>query len=43
MSEELRNESFKITSETVSEMEKMMEANDKNFRESLETLGNTCR
>lgn len=39
MSEELRNESFKITSETVLKMEKMMAANDKNFRESLETLG----
>ena len=39
MSEEISNESFKITSETVSKMEKMMAANDKNFRESLETLG----
>ena len=39
MSDELNNESFKLTSETVSKMEKMMEANDKNFRESLETLG----
>ena len=39
MSEELSNESFKITSETVSKMEKMMEANEKDFRESLETLG----
>jgi len=39
MSEEISNESFKITSETVSKMEKMMEANDKNFRDSLETFG----
>lgn len=39
MSQEIRNESFKVTSETVLKMEKMMEANDKNFRESLETLG----
>ena len=39
MSEEISNESFKITSETVLKMEKMMEANDKNFKESLETLG----
>ncbi|MBQ6005876.1 MAG: hypothetical protein IJL14_06490 [Selenomonadaceae bacterium] len=33
MSEEISSESFKITSETVSKMEKMMAANDKNFRE----------
>lgn len=39
MSEDLSNESFKITSETVSKMEKMMTENDKNFRDSLETLG----
>ena len=39
MSDDLSNESFKLTSETVSKMEKMMAANDKNFRESLETLG----
>ncbi|MBE8950885.1 MAG: hypothetical protein SR3Q1_09880 [Quinella sp. 3Q1] len=32
MSEELCHESFKITSETVSKMEKMMESNDKNFK-----------
>lgn len=39
MSDDLSNESFKITSETAEKMEKMMEANEKDFRESLETLG----
>ena len=39
MSNELRDESFKITKETVSKMEEMMRKNDENFKESLETLG----
>lgn len=39
MSDDLSNESFKITSETAEKIEKMMEANEKDFRESLETLG----
>lgn len=39
MSVELRNESFKITSETAAKMEEMLQENDKNFKESLETLG----
>ena len=39
MSDDLSNESFKITSDTVAKMEQMMKKNDDNFRESLETLG----
>lgn len=39
MSKDLNRESFKITSETAEKMKKMMEANEKDFRESLETLG----
>ena len=39
MAVELKNESFKITSETAEKMNEMMLANDKNFQESLETLG----
>ncbi|MBR0103245.1 MAG: hypothetical protein IJQ01_07100 [Selenomonadaceae bacterium] len=39
MSNELSDESFKITKETVSKMEEMMRKNDENFKESLETLG----
>ena len=39
MSDDLNRESFKITSDTAEKMKKMMEANEKDFRESLETLG----
>ena len=39
MAVEFHNESFKITSETAEKMNEMMLANDKNFQESLETLG----
>lgn len=39
MSTELRQESFKITSETAAKMIEMMNANDRNFKDSLETLG----
>lgn len=39
MSDDLNRESFKITSETAEKMKKMMEANDKNIRDTVETLG----
>ena len=39
MSVALKNESFSITAETAKKMNEMMRANDKNFKESLETLG----
>ena len=39
MSDDLKLESFKITSETAEKMEQMMKKNEEDFRESLETLG----
>ena len=39
MSVELRRESFKITADTAKKLDEMMRSNDRNFKESLETLG----
>ncbi len=39
MSDDLNRESFKITSDTSNKMEQMMKQNEKDFRDSLETLG----